>query len=298
LPCIMGQKIGEQKYNWKNLLCKKLIKVNYRTELTEDEEKVLKSEKFWEIYKEDMSKQSEEGFEIHTPSGLPVVRFMDGIKYTKPMVYNFSIKLTNPNISKRPFSYRGEIIQMFEPMLYGRSSMKNGKGVPCFGKGLLNGEMHVFYKKGVKGKLSHVKLEDSINKIVNVTSNDKSICFYLNKEDWSPLEYNYKMHVPGIEGSETCLLNYAGFLRSNNNTGFNILRKIFEENGGFMPAFVEQYMPNYPRFNDKAIEVSSSRLILFGDSYISHIKNLSKGPKLYYNIVNEPKEASGDRFIE
>jgi hypothetical protein len=302
MPCMMGEVVGEQMLSRKALLCKKILGCEYRTALTEDELIELNKDEFWENMMKELRYQEEEGFEVHSPSGLPVVRFLDGKLYTKPKSFNFKIKLSKPNKCERPFVYRGATVQSFKPILYGGASLEHMKSTICFGRGLINGEEFVFYKKGVKGKLSHHKVIDSTSYIVNVTEgegeNMKYICSYINFEDWSPFRCKYRRFVPGIEAGPHATLNYAGFLRSNSESGFQVLRKIYEDNDSFMPSFVDRYMPDYPRFHNECVDVKCGDLNLIGDTMISKIRFVYSGNQTkYYEITREPREIVGNVFV-
>jgi hypothetical protein len=301
-PCKMGEVLGEKMYNTQNIICKRLLGFNYRTKLTDNElEKVkLNNEDFYEFLANDISDTNEEGFEVYSPSGLPVVRFLDNAKYTIPMAYSFSVELSRPSREARPFVYRGVEVKDFKPFLYGGVSMNKIRGNPAFGYGIMGEEEFVFYKKGPKGTLSHTKRRDSPGKITELfDDNMKFICCYVNSEDWSPFKTKYQRIVPGIDGDNTATVNYGGFLRSNVNEGFNILRKIHEDKGGFIPAFVENYMPMYPRFHDEVIEVKCDTLYLIGNKMISKLKYINKGSEVKsYDITNNPKEIDEDDFVD
>jgi hypothetical protein len=296
-PCIMGEKINEVGLSRSNLICNRILGTNYRTELTETEKEELMSEKFWENRSKDLRMQKEEGFEIHSPSGLPVVRFSENLRFTKPMVYNFSIDLDRPTAPNRPFVYRGSYITGIKPCLYGRASLNTNETL-CFCTGIMNGVRKAFYKEGASGKLSCVDAPDATSVLVSVKVSKKKIVRYLNREDWSPIEVGYVRHVPGLEGTPAASLNYAGFLRSNHFRGFQVLRDVFERKNSFMPYFMKSHMPNYPRFHDNHIEIDAGRLILFGDTMISKIKLRTRSNLVkYYNITDDPQEAFVDRFV-
>jgi hypothetical protein len=302
LPCMMGEIVGHQKLNRKALICKKLLGCDYRTDLSNEEIEVLNSEDFWVKMMDQLRYSSEEGFQVYSPSGLPVVRFLDGRKYSKPQAYNFKIRLNQPIKEARPFNYRGALVQNFKPILYGGASILHMRSTLCFGRGLIDGREYVFYKAGVKGKLSHHLVTDSKSLVVNISEGIgegiKFICSYINFEDWSPFKVKYRRFIPGIEGSPETSLNYAGFLRSNSELGFPILRSIFEDQKSFIPSFVDRHMPNYPRFHEDCVEVECGGLNLVGSTMISKIKFKPIGNKiLYYNIISDVKEIVGNEFV-
>jgi len=296
-PCIIGAKSQKLDLSRKNLICNKLLGCNYRTDLTFEERLKLSSPNFWKERDEELKIVSEEGLEIHSPSGLPVVRFLGGTRFTKPMAFNFSVNIKSDSLIKRPFVYRGSSVSDLRPCLYGRATVET-INVLCFATGMINGERFAFYKKGIKGKLSHVKAEDNWSNIVDVKVNKGLIVRYLNNEDWSPLESGYSRHVPGIEGMNTAMLNYGGFLRSSSDRGFKILQEIFVSKGSFMPSFMQDKMPSYPRFHKESIKVNSKRLIIYGDTCISMIQLVSaQGPVKKYSVIDIPEEIVENRAI-
>jgi hypothetical protein len=297
-PCIMGEIVPEVGFSRKNLICNKVLGTNYRTDLTEEERVELESKDFWSNRSKDLRLSQEEGFEIHSPSGLPVVRFFGNQRFTKPMVYNFSIKLTRPSRGPKPFVYRGSSVTGIKPCLYGRSSLSSNE-ILAFCTGYMNGIRKAFYKEGRSGVLSCVDAIDESSRIVNVSVSKRKSVKYINREDWSPIEIGYNRHVPGLEGTPTATLNYAGFMRSSNDRGFDLLREVFESKKSFMPSFMKGYMPGYPRFHSDAVEVDGGRVILFGDTMISKIKiNTISNDVKYYNITDEPREVDVNRFVD
>jgi len=302
LPCMMGEVVGHQKLNRKALICKKIIGCNYRTEMTEEENAVLDSDDFWNQMMKEMRYLNEEGFQVHSPSGLPVVRFLDGKLFSKPQSYNFKIKLNKPAKDARPFTYRGINVDRFRPILYGGASLAHAKGTLCFGRGYMDGEEYVFFKAGKKGKLSHKKVEDSKSLVVNVSEGEGesfvNVCFYINFEDWSPFRHSYRRHVPGIESDPTASLNYGGFLRSNSELGFPVLREIFEKNDSYIPSFVDRHMPDYPRYHNEAVEIKCNNLNLIGSRHISKVIHVPSGiTTKYYEISNGVNEVNDHIFV-
>jgi len=297
-PCIMGEIVPEVGFSRRNLICNKILGTNYRTGLTVDEKHELDSKEFWPNRNRDLRISKEEGFEIHSPSGLPVVRFFGNQRYTRPMVYNFSIKLHRPSPEKRPFVYRGSYVTDLTPCLYGRSTVNTNETL-CFAVGIMNGIRKAFYKEGRKGRLSCVDALDEHSRVVTVPISKRKAVRYLNREDWSPLEIGYQRHIPGIEGTATASLNYAGFMRSGNDRGFQLLQEIFEERNSFMPSFMKNYMPSYPRFHKDKVVFNGGRVVLFGDTMISKIEVITdRSDVKYINITDEPVEVIANRFVD
>jgi len=297
-PCIMGEIVPEVGFSRRNLICNKILGTNYRTGLTVDEEQELGSKDFWSNRNRDLRISKEEGFEIHSPSGLPVVRFFGNQRYTRPMVYNFSIKLHRPSPERRPFVYRGSYVTNLTPCLYGRSTV-NTNEILCFAVGIMNGVRKAFYKEGRKGRLSCVDALDEHSRVVTVPISKRKAVRYLNREDWSPLEIGYQRHIPGIEGTATASLNYAGFMRSGNDRGFQLLQEVFEERNSFMPSFMKNHMPSYPRFHKDKVVINGGRVVLFGDTMISKVEVVTdRSDVKYISITDDPVEVVANRFVD
>ena len=163
----------------------------------------------------------------------------------------------------------------------------------------MDGRRKAFYKKGRQGTLSCVDAEDEESRMVTVSVSRNTSVRYLNREDWSPIEIGYLRHVPGIEGTQTALLNYGGFLRSSSARGFQILQDVFESKNSFMPSFMKDKMPSFPRYHKDAVEFSGGRVVLIGDTMVSKVKITTNSSEVkYINITDDPKEVVVTRFVD
>jgi len=204
------------------------------------------------------------------------------------MAYSFSGNVDYKSNPERPFIFEGLEVSDFRPILYGGFTIQL-EGTPCFGRGYINGKEYGFYKKGLKGRMRKIELrsEDNYQKVCQVRKHGRLICYYLNAEDWSPFKSDYNRHVPGLICDKYASLNYQGFLRSSNIEGFEELRKIHLENGGFIPIFARRFMPLFPRFNDPLI-IECDDLNLLGHNCISRIEyKYKEGLDSTYNLADE-----------
>jgi hypothetical protein len=251
----------------KRVLGKRLLGINYRTFPSKEELELINmdEENFLNKVNEIKTRKNHEGFSVISPGGLPIVRFLGGTRYKTPHCFSFEVHLDEIGVDReKRFVYQGTEVQNFKPCLFG-GAMKCKK---CFGYGEVEGQYYAFYKRP-KGQIKAFKID------VNQTTSSKDEFVCITKRDYSPIKdesFLNKRAIVSVIGDPVAVLNYGGYMHSNDYDAFEMYTEFYRKSGSDMPYFVRDFMENYPYFRPDREIINARCAQVVGNKCVSKIE--------------------------
>jgi hypothetical protein len=248
--------------NMKAIMAKRLLNLSVTNLLTEEEIKIseMPTKEFNNHFKRIMTETKTEGFRFKSPGGLPLMRFHNDTVFTRPVTFQFLLKLKESVISKRLFTHNGIPYNNFMPCFWGNYSLykcMNESRIPALGFSIDGDEITIFFKPKI-GRLNCIKM-NSIEATVYNFSHQGRRYYCPIKKDLSPIDpsiFGVKVspaNSSDITGDSIALLNYGNYLNTNAKSAFSTMNDIFETLGGMLIMQVHQHKPAYPYFTDSCI---------------------------------------------
>jgi hypothetical protein len=253
MPCMMGASKEQDVPDEKRIMSRRLLGIKYRQFCTEEEIRIADEENAEEfkslIFKLKQAKRAL-GMQFMSPAGLPTVGFLDGKRFNRPQSVNFE-PLVGPNeFCSDVFMFRGTEVEHFKPSLWSDATLEGHNNALSFGYGLMDGEMHVFYK-AKRQKIRAMR----VNQAHGTFQLGRLVVSYLCGESTGPCSYGDLSKAPtqiaNVSGPKISMINYCNWYKTNNTEAFRYWASIFEERGCECPWFVRKHMKKFPYFNDE-----------------------------------------------
>jgi hypothetical protein len=267
-PQSMGTVVNNNIPSRQEIACIKYLNCYYRGLRNDDEEVVKIADLPDEEFEKEMLKLSEmkkiEGMKVVSPSGLPPVNWLDGIRYVKTHAFSFSVDLEAKSNYETSLTFRGTEIIEIKPCLWGGKTLESTSGsiIAC-AIGKLEEKNVVMFKQKHR-PLEVVEMEHRRKGMhfVEKTINGKvEKIYYLNDvTDYSTIRQcgltnTHEMH---ITGSPDAIGNYGGYLHSSTNTGFRTMQKMYREKNGRSELHekIRKFCNVYPTFPENCTTFS------------------------------------------
>jgi hypothetical protein len=264
----MGQSSEITLPDRKRIMAKRLFNIDYRQVPSDEERDIisLDDELFLEELRKLDLKERYKGLQFVSPEGLPGVKYMDGVKYTRLQSFNFTVDLDKHVERSVIFTFRGIEVRNFQVCRWGGSAPE---GYLAFGTGLINDDKLMFYQKKGSKMLAH-----RIELMTGSTLCGTDKVSWIRGIDLTPISFMLD-EMPGsrlnLSGDPIGLLNYGNFIKTK--SGVDYFCKLFEMHNSVFPYYLRSYLPDYPCFVDP-VELGSSKSYIIEGYHTTKIKLL------------------------
>jgi len=248
------------------------------------------------------------GIRFKSPTGRPLIRLYNDVKFIRPQTFTFSLLLPEPGERQHMWTMKGEVYPSFQPTWWGQNTVTRcvkSKYIMAFGFAIAGNKLHVFYQTLTSVPMMYTTTKFDPNaKVFQVSVREGNLYCPLMK-DYAPIHQDYVkdmykylnyFHV-GMDGYATALMNYGNYLNTSQRSASTIMTEIFGLANSRFPNSVLNHKPDYPYFIEGCTTFPDARLTtIIGVNFITKLKlTYSENPDLTRTInvdVDPPYETT------